>query len=59
MVEETLPYFVEIVEYDGERVVKRMGPFNVEAKADRVASGASINLDYERFFTRVVEETLP
>lgn len=48
-------YYVEIVKYEDDSVVKRMGPFS-ERKADKVESGASINLDYENYFTRIVED---
>lgn len=46
-------YYVEIVEHGTGTVVKRMGPM-AEQKADRVEGGVSINLDHERFYTRVV-----
>jgi hypothetical protein len=46
-------HFVEIVEDSTEEVVKRMGPMRLR-QAERVEDGASINLDHERFSTRVV-----
>tara|TARA_R110000868_G_scaffold297468_4_gene557798 strand:+ start:2046 stop:2216 length:171 start_codon:yes stop_codon:yes gene_type:complete len=48
-------YYVEIVKFDTDEVVKRMGPFS-ERRADRVQDGANINLDHDNYFTRVVME---
>lgn len=48
-------YYVEIVARKDDKVVRRMGPMS-EHKADKVESGANINLDHERFYTRVTEE---
>ena len=48
-------WFVEIVETATDKVIKRMGPMS-EVKAERVESGASINLDHDNFFTRMVKE---
>jgi hypothetical protein len=48
-------FFVEIVERSTGAVVKRMGPMN-ERKADKVESGASINLNHDDYFTRIVRE---
>ena len=47
-------YFVEIVDFLSEEVVKRMGPMP-SSKADRVDSGANINLNHEEYFTRIVK----
>jgi hypothetical protein len=48
--------YVEIVEIvDGkDNVVKRMGPMS-KRKAEKVDGGANINLNHEKFFTRIVE----
>ena len=50
--------FVEIVKYGDkdapEIIVTRMGPMS-ESKADRVESGANINLNHEQYFVRIVE----
>ena len=48
--------FVEIVRYEGEVVEKRMGPMSRRA-AEKVESGANINLNYEGFYIRIVENT--
>lgn len=51
-------HYVEIVEMDDdgkERVEKRMGPMG-ERKAEKVERGVSINLNHERYFTRVVTQ---
>lgn len=48
-------YYVEIVAYTGE-VVQRMGPHPLLSTADRIQRGASINLNHEKYFTRIVSE---
>jgi hypothetical protein len=48
-------WFVEIVDSETDKVVKRMGPMS-ERKAEKVERGAEINLDHEHFFVRVVGE---
>lgn len=48
-------FFVEIVEKETNQVVKRMGPMN-ERKAEKVELGASINLNHQDYFTRIVKE---
>jgi hypothetical protein len=47
--------YVEIVEHEGDRVEKRMGPMS-RYKAGKVERGAEINLDHEHYFVRIVEE---
>ncbi len=52
-------YFVEIIKYgdgDKEEVIKRMGPIATKRQADKVDSGANINLNHEDYYTRIVEE---
>ncbi len=49
-------FYVEIVRYDDEAVVKQSGPFS-ERKANRVDDGLNINLNHERYFTRIVLES--
>ena len=46
--------YVEIVNTKTGEVVKRMGPIN-ERAADRVESGAMINLNHAEYFTRIVK----
>ena len=48
-------YFVEIVRYETDEVVKRMGPMD-ERKADKVDSGANINLNHDGYYTRIIEK---
>lgn len=48
-------YYVEIVSRGAEEVVKRLGPMP-RRRAERVKRGASINLDHDNFFTRIVGE---
>lgn len=52
-----LKWFVEVVERGAEeKVVKRIEAGASERAAERVERGVNINLNVERFFTRVVEE---
>jgi hypothetical protein len=46
-------FYVEIVKSSSGEVVKRMGPMP-ERTAEKVEIGASINLNHEEFFTRIV-----
>lgn len=46
--------YVEIVNTKTGKVVKRMGPMN-ERAADRVKSGAMINLNHAEYHTRIVK----
>lgn len=46
-------FFVEIVDRQTDEVVSRMGPMP-ERKAERVEDGVSINLNRDRFYTRIV-----
>lgn len=46
-------FYVEIVAYEGDEVVKRMGPMN-ERAAERTERGAGINLNHAEYFTRIV-----
>ena len=51
----TALYLVEVVEHATGKVVRRIGdPPMPESKADRVMSGIDINLNHERFYSRVV-----
>jgi hypothetical protein len=47
--------WVEIVEMGTEEVASRMGPMS-EHRAERVERGASINLNHEKFYTRIVDK---
>jgi|688.fasta_scaffold466116_2 hypothetical protein len=46
-------FYVEIVEKATGNIESRMGPM-VERKADRTETGAAINLNHDKFFTRIV-----
>ena len=48
-------YYAEIVEFTTDKIVKRMGPMS-ERRAFKACYGAAINLDHEKFYTRVVCE---
>lgn len=45
---------VEVVSYETEQVVHVI-PVPEGASADRVDRGVNINLDHQRFFTRLIE----
>lgn len=49
-------FYVEIVEYATEEVVKQSGPHS-ERRADKLDDGLNINLNHERYFTRIVSES--
>ena len=49
-------FYVEVVAYYSNEVIKRLGPLS-KSKADKVEAGININLDHERYFTRQVEAT--
>ncbi len=48
-------WFVDIIEYEGDKVEKTLGPYGTERQADRADDGVNINLNHERFYTRVDE----
>jgi len=48
-------YFVQIIEYENDRVVEIMGPF-AEIKAVKVDDGVNINLNHEKYYTIIVED---
>ena len=47
-------YYVEVVKYGTDEVVKRIPCGASERSADRVDRGVNINLDSENYYTRVV-----
>jgi len=46
-------HYVDIIAFEDEKTIKRLGPFTSERKARKVCAGADINLDHDRFFTRI------
>lgn len=48
-----MKYTVEIVEHSTGKVVKRFKPVSSERQADKLDRGVNINLNHERFFTRI------
>lgn len=52
-----MKHFVEIVKYEGDEVVKKLGPFSSERVAIRADSGANYNLNHEEYYTKIVEES--
>jgi hypothetical protein len=55
MTEAVKQYYVQIVKFDGEEVVKEIGPLG-DRQASKVDRGANINLNHERFYTRIVSK---
>lgn len=47
--------YVEIVEYESGKVIKRTGPM-AERRAGKLDRGYNINLNHEHFYTRIVNE---
>lgn len=50
-----MSYYVEIREYETDRLEKRLGPMS-ERKADKVDDGLTRQLDHDRFYTVIVNE---
>lgn len=48
-------YYVEIYKLESGEVVRKMGPHS-ESRANRIADGASINLNHDTHAVRVVDE---
>lgn len=48
-------FYVEVVDILTGEVVKRLGPHS-EWKAEKVEAGMNINLNHERYYTRIEEE---
>ncbi len=46
-------HYVDIIAFEDEKTVKRLGPFTSERKARKVCDGAEINMDHDRYFTRI------
>jgi len=51
-----MKYYVEIVEFSTDAVIKRLGPESSEHNADRLDRGVNINLNHRDYFTRIVTE---
>ncbi len=48
-------YFVEIIERSSGNVESRMGPMD-KRRAEKVSSGASINLDHDNYIVKIRED---
>lgn len=46
---------VEIVSYETGEVVKEFKPVSSERRAEKLDNGVNINLNHEKYFTRIVE----
>ena len=51
-------FYVEIVEYETNKVVKRVGPFSSERQADKCCDGVDINLNHDVFYSQTNESEL-
>ena len=45
-------YFIEVVEFDTDEVIERKGPYT-ERQADKIDNGMNINLNHDKYFTRI------
>lgn len=50
-----MKYYVEVVKIEEDEVVERMGPHSDERWAERIEDGVNINLNHEKYYTRVAE----
>jgi hypothetical protein len=55
---DTDRFYVEIIAYDDDATIKRIGPMT-ERKADQVEDGVNINLDHDRYYTRLTKDPTP
>ena len=51
-------YYVEIVEFVSDKVVKKIGPISIARTAKKVKDEASINLNHDKYYTRLKEVQL-
>ena len=52
---ENMMIYVEVVEYETEQVLKRIGPFENERMADRCCNGVDRNLNHDRYYSQTCE----
>jgi len=45
-------YYVQIVEYDNDDVIREMGPFRSHM-ADSIDDGLNINLNHDKYYTLI------
>ena len=51
-------YYVLIKSYKDDEVVEEIGPMS-ESKADRVDTGANINLNHDNYYTEIINKDQP
>lgn len=51
-----MKWFVRIVEDATNKTIREFGPYTLERHADKVAAGASRNLDHDRFTVVTVSD---
>lgn len=49
-------WYVEIIEYDTEEVVKSLGPME-KYRTEKVDAGMNINLNHEKYYTAIRQES--
>lgn len=49
-------FYVRIVEYETEEIVKQMGPFP-ERWAEKMDDGANINLNHDAYYTIILTQS--
>ena len=49
-------WYVDVIKYDGDQRVKRLGPYSTERMADKADRGVSINLNHDEYWTKVYEQ---
>lgn len=47
-------YFIEVVDFENDKVVDRIEVKGTKKRAERVDRGININMNHERYFTRIV-----
>jgi hypothetical protein len=50
-------HYVDIISYEGENVVKSLGPYESKRLAEKAERGLSYQLDYSRFYSQTRQET--
>lgn len=52
-------WYIEIVEYETNKVKRRLGPYISSRLARKIENGENYTLDHDRYFTRVVYPKVP
>ena len=52
-------FFVEVVSYESDEVIRRIGPYASERAADKAENGVMANMNHDAYYTRVAEDGGP